>query len=218
MEPADDPNTDYKALVARGYDQCAAEYEAARRAGPVDALDLLTQRVPAGGRVLDLGCGAGVPVALALAQRYRVTGVDISAEQVRRAQRNVPAAEFIHADLMSAGLPAGHFDAAVAFYAIFHLPREEHAGLFARVRRWLKPGGYFLATLAEAAEAPYLEHDFFGATMYWSNYGLDDYRRLLAEAGFSLVDLGTLDHGYYPEASSPAEQHPLVLAQATEAP
>ena len=28
--------------------------------------------------VLDLGCGAGVPIARSLSRRYRVTGVDVS--------------------------------------------------------------------------------------------------------------------------------------------
>ncbi|MCX5096466.1 class I SAM-dependent methyltransferase [Streptomyces sp. NBC_00365] len=51
------------------------------------------------GTVLDLGCGSGVPVARALATAgHRVTGVDISEVQIRRAREFVPQAEFIRAD------------------------------------------------------------------------------------------------------------------------
>jgi cyclopropane fatty-acyl-phospholipid synthase-like methyltransferase len=40
--------------------------------------------------VLELGCGAGVPDTQRLASHFRVTGIDISAEQVRRARTAVP--------------------------------------------------------------------------------------------------------------------------------
>ena len=50
-------------------------------------LDLLMARLAPGGRVLDLGCGAGLPSTLRLSERFDVTGVDVSAEQLRRAAR-----------------------------------------------------------------------------------------------------------------------------------
>jgi 2-polyprenyl-3-methyl-5-hydroxy-6-metoxy-1,4-benzoquinol methylase len=49
--------------------------------------------------VLDLGCGAGVPVAREMIARgFKVTGVDISAQQIEQARRNVPEAQFIEGD------------------------------------------------------------------------------------------------------------------------
>ena len=76
--------------------------------------------------MLDIGCGAGVPVTQALSGRFAVTGVDISSEMVRQARANVPGATFIHGDITSVDFPDSSFDAVVAFYSIFHLPREEH--------------------------------------------------------------------------------------------
>ena len=52
------------------------------------------------GRVLVLGCGAGVPVACDLTTRgHAVVGVDGSAQQVVRARRDVPNAVFLEADM-----------------------------------------------------------------------------------------------------------------------
>jgi SAM-dependent methyltransferase len=113
-------------LVAAGYDDVADIYlerfgvSAVRRKW----LGRLTDRLPtAKGRVLDLGCGAGVPVARHLiALGHSVVGVDGSAEQIVRARRNVPEAVFIKADMCRITFEAGFFDAVGAFYSITHVP------------------------------------------------------------------------------------------------
>jgi cyclopropane fatty-acyl-phospholipid synthase-like methyltransferase len=212
VQPATDPSADYKFLVARGYDHCAARYNAARQGQRHPELAALIARLTPGAAVLDAGCGAGLPIARDLVQAgCRVTGVDLSAEQIRLARAHVPEAMFVHADLMATEFAPASFQAIVAYYAIFHLPRAEHAALFNRFRTWLRPGGYLLATVARAAEAGYTEPDFFGVTMYWSNYGLADYQALLASLGFDLRETAELSHGY--TTPSDPEHHPLLFAR-----
>jgi SAM-dependent methyltransferase len=213
LKSADDPTTGYKALVQRGYDRCAATYDQARQRGESPELALLTERLSAGATVLDVGCGAGVPIARTLARRFKVTGVDISGGMIARARANVPQATFIHADVMAVTFPPEHFDAVVAFYSIFHLPREEHPELLRRIHRWLRPGGYLLATLSAVDEAPYTDGDFFGETMFWSNYGLEAYEEILAGLGFSLLEMTGIGHGYGETYAGADEQHPLILAR-----
>ena len=212
MKPADDPGTDYCQLVRRGYDACAASYDAARRADAEPALSWITCRLEPGARVLDLGCGAGVPVTRQLAQAYRVLGVDLSPEMIARARAHVPMASFVCADAMDLDLEAESLDAVVSFYAVFHIPRERHRELFERIYGWLAPGGSFLATLAQRDEPAYTEEDFFGVTMYWSNYGLSRYLAMLRSTGFEIAHTGELGHGYGAEHETPAEHHPVVLA------
>ena len=176
-------------------------------------LDLLLESLEDGASVLDIGCGAGVPVTRALSGRFAVTGVDISGEMARQARANVPGASFIHGDITSVEFPDSSFDAVVAFYSIFHLPREEHADLFRRVHGWLKPGGYLMCTLTRYSEAAYTEDDFFGETMYWSNYGLEEYNEILAGLGFTLLRTSSIGHGYTEAQDTPPETHPLVFAR-----
>ncbi len=213
MIPATDPKVGYKVLVRKAYDSCAAAYAESRMAEPGNEIRGLSDRLNDGDAVLDIGCGAGVPIAKSLAARYRVTGVDVSPEMIRRAQQNVPAGNFKCADIMSTQLPPSSFDAVIAFYAIFHIPREEHPDLFRRVYRWLKPGGYLLCTLSHYSEEGYTEDDFFGVTMYWSNFSLGEYREILTEAGFVLVESKSTGSGYENAALETSENHPLVLAR-----
>ena len=63
------------------------------------------------------------------------------------------------------------------------MPRELLEGLFARVHRWLVPGGLFLTALGTSDTAGWTG-DFLGAPTYFSSYPPDTNTRLLAEAGF----------------------------------
>ena len=213
MRPANDPSIDYKALVQRGYDRCAAAYAESRMAEAHPELDLLGEHLEDGATVLDIGCGAGVPVTRALAGRFAVTGVDISSEMIRQAQAKVPGVNFVHGDIASVEFADSSFDAAAAFYSIFHLPREEHTVLFRRIHGWLKPGGHLMCTLTRDSEPAYTEDDFFGETMYWSNYGLEDYNEMLEGLGFGLLGTSSIGHGYTEAQHTLPETHPLVFAR-----
>ena len=91
--------------------------------------------------MLELGCGAGVPTTQRLAERFAVTGVDISARQIALARRNVPGATFMHADMTALAFAAETFDAVCAFYAFSHVPREEHAALLRQIAAGCTPSG-----------------------------------------------------------------------------
>lgn len=176
--------------VAAGYDRIAERYLrwVARIEGdPRDRMLVeFAERLTGGARVLDLGCGPGVPSTKALAQRFDVVGVDISEAQIGSARENVPEATFIHGDLAEIELPEASFDGVTALYSISHIPREEHARLFARIARWLVPGGLFLATLG-ATDSPHWIGEWLGVPMFFSSHDADTNRALLSAAGFTLV-------------------------------
>lgn len=174
--------------VEVGYDQIADQYLATKDADDPKTLAALADMVhtlPPGGAVLDIGCGAGIPVARWLARRFAVTGVDVSARQVELARQHVPAGTFIHADMAALEFPAATFDAVVAFYSIIHVPRAEQPALLQRIYRWLKPGGAFLATWAVREwEGEEVDWEGWGAGMWWSHYGADENLEMLHDAGF----------------------------------
>ena len=105
------------AAVRRGYDVVSLRYRADdAEPGQYAAWirDLLVT-LPSNSRVLDVGCGCGVPVARDLAAAGRdVTGVDVSGVQIQRARRLVPAARFLRADATTLRMPPESFDAVVA--------------------------------------------------------------------------------------------------------
>ena len=82
-----------------------------------------------------------------------------------------------------------------------------------RSARGLKPGGYLLTTVSQDHEEDYTEDDFFGVTMYWSNYGLDEYRTMLRDIGFEQLDIQTIGHGYDLAQAVAEKRRPLILAR-----
>ena len=147
--------------------------------------EAFSSRLNDGARILELGCGAGVPDTKLLAERFRVTGVDISGEQIARARMNVPAADFIQADFTALELEPGQFDAVAAFYSFNHVPRYLLVRLFARIHIWLVPGGLLLASFG-TSDTEAWTGDWLGTTMFFSSFPPETTRRLLSEAGFEL--------------------------------
>lgn len=180
-----------KRIVQDGYDVLAEAYLRVRSTDSEDVrlLDELSARLPDGARVLDAGCGAGVPVTRILSDRFRVVGVDISERQVALARQNVPNAEFIQTDLVTLDLPAASFDAIVSYYAIIHVPRQEHPELLANFYRMLAPGGLLLVSMGAGDNPDGTEDNWLdgGAPMYWSHYGREDNLRMTANVGFEIV-------------------------------
>ncbi len=210
---ADDPETDYRALVRRAYDRCAMDYAGQRcTTAEAEELNLITERLKPGSKILDVGCGAGIPIARHLAGMFSLTGIDISSNMIALARKNVLKAGFVSADVMEVEFPAGSFDAIVSFYAIFHIPRQEHLDLFRRFARWLRPGGLLFVTLARKDDGPgYTEDDFLGGTMYWSHFGPSTYKRFLTETGFRLEQEGVVGGGSG-GTDTQEEEHPFFFA------
>jgi SAM-dependent methyltransferase len=191
------------AIVQRGYDAIAEEFESWSTAnvGPKQRyLTELTRRLPDGARVLELGCGAGSTLAR-LAERFDVTGTDLSEEQLRRAAKRAPGATLLHGDLTSLELPPASFAAVASFYVLGHVPRERHATVYRLVAEWLAPGGLFLANMGVHDDAGTVEEWVGGAPMYFSSWPPETNRRLLAEAGFEVI-LDALETTHEPEGDT----------------
>lgn len=177
---------DPKRLVLAGYDDIADAYLERFGVSTVRQkwLGRLLDSLPAGGgSVLDLGCGAGIPVARDLAALgHTVVGVDGSAQQVVRARRNVPNARFIEADMCEAAFEAGSFDAVGAFYSITHVPPAQQAPLITSIATWLRPGGVLVASFGTGAAGEWTG-EWLGTKMFFGHCGEVETLRYLADAG-----------------------------------
>jgi SAM-dependent methyltransferase len=177
-------------LVGAGYDAMTDTWEAWKDEIEDDPRaewrDELVARLPVGARVVELGCGGGATETKLLAERFRLTGVDLSVEQLRRARERVPDVEFLLADFTAIDFEPGSLDAVASFYAFNHVPRDLLAGLFTRIHRWLVPAGLFLTTLG-TSDTPNWTGDFLGAPTYFSSFPPKTNTRLLVEAGFELL-------------------------------
>jgi SAM-dependent methyltransferase len=177
--------------VERGYDAIAERYadHILANRGPEtyfrSFLDRVLARIREGGRVLDLGCGAGL-VTAELVRRAGVVALDRSAVQLSLTRANAPQALLVRADMADVAFEPGSFDAVVAFWTLIHVQRDLHASVLSNVHGWLRPEGLFAGTLGTSDSPEDLEEDFFGARMSWSHFDAETNRRLVAGAGFDV--------------------------------
>lgn len=177
-------------IIARGYDQVADEYaalESAEAPWPrLKRVRAFAADLPQGSRILDVGCGNGLPATRELALIHEVTGVDISEEQIARASANVPTATFIRGDVREVDLPVGAFDSIVALYLIDNIAREDYRALFRRLSELLRPNGRLLLS-AEPGEDPWQPYTWLGVPMFINTVPTHELVQLLEEAGLSVM-------------------------------
>lgn len=139
-----------------------------------------------GAAVLDVGCGSGRPIARCLADSgYAVTGVDSSPEMIALFRSNLPGAAAEVADMRSLDL-GRRFGGVIAWDSFFHLVPDEQRLAFAVFRDHAQPGAPLLFTTGPAAGESIgtLEGD----ALYHASLDPDEYRLLLGQAGFEVVE------------------------------
>ncbi len=150
-------------------------------------LDMFTPLLHKGAKVLDLGCGNGIPAAKLLVERgFSVTGVDISEVQISRAKELVPQGFYICCDMATLDFQPSYFHAVISLHAVTHLPLEQQPLLLARVANWMKRGGYFLFTGGISAWTG-TDENWKGVRMFWSHADQQTYCELLGKLGFDLL-------------------------------
>ena len=168
-------------------------------------VDRILRDVPPNAEVLDLGCGTGVPIAKYIVEKgYRVIGVDQSKEMLEIARREVPKAEFIHADMIQIEFNR-RFAAAIAWDSAFHVERKYHSGIYHKVANCLEAGARFLLSVGGKAPEEItagtegLTSEMFGETFFYSGYDPAFARNLIEKAGFE-IELWEVDdpssHGH----------------------
>jgi len=174
-------------IVRKGYDKIAKEYQADRHIfDNRKELEELASLLPKNGKVLDVGCGAGVPfVRFLVKSGFDVAGVDFSESMLKLAGRNVPEAGFLKQDMTRLGFQNNSFDGVTASYSIIHVPKEKHSSLFQSFHRVLKPKGIMLVSMGydewEATE------EYYGVNMFWSHYNPEKSLQIVENAGFQTI-------------------------------
>jgi ubiquinone/menaquinone biosynthesis C-methylase UbiE len=183
--------SDAKEVVRQGYNRIAKQYVEWAKSVRTDErqryTNVLLNSLPAGASLLELGCGSGDPTTRQLAERFAITGVDLSERQIALAKSNVPNTAFLRCDMTQLHFSPASFNAVAAFYAITHVPREEHPTLLGKIAEWLKPGGLFVASMSTGSLAGAIEDDWLGAPMYFSGHDERTNRRMVEDVGLAIL-------------------------------
>ncbi len=160
--------------------------------------------------LLDLGCGTGQPVATYFADAgFRIIGVDQSSAMLALARQRLPMHQWLLGTLED--FPAiSNVAAVVAWDSLFHIPREQHAHIFRRVRTALPVGGRFALTIG-GSEHPAFTDVMFGHTFFYDSFPPKQVAALLETAGFRVVHESYLNH---PDGARDKGRVALVAAAA----
>lgn len=160
------------------YDARAGEYAQLDTTGAAsESLTAFMALLPAGGRVLDLGCGPGTSARYMAQAGLVVDAMDASAEMVALAARidGVTAWQASFDDLEAEGV----YDAIWANFSLLHAPRADLPRHLSAIHRALKPGGVVHIAVKEGTGEA---RDRLGRR--YAYYTLPEMTDLLGAAGF----------------------------------
>jgi ubiquinone/menaquinone biosynthesis C-methylase UbiE len=176
----------------REYDLIAEWYASERvdQTG-VPEVTALAQSISIGGRVLDIGCGNGIPITRALlVAGHRVIGLDSSSKMLARFRANCPDTPAVQGVVQSCPFADNSFDAAIAWGVMFYLNPDEAIKAIASVSRVLKAGAPYLFTSGDVEGGYTAKEDTMNGVMFrYFSFSVASYRRILGEHGFTLVDV-----------------------------
>jgi len=178
-----------ESYLKQKYDQMAESYMESRSSFDNTAqLEELAGLIPPHSRVLDLGCGTGLPVAKFFADRgHEVIGVDLSDKMIELARKNVSSAEFYVDNILNLVFDKDCFDLIVSFYCLFHFKKEKQLEVFHKIVNWLRIKGYSYFTLATEEYTGKADFegtiDFEGNVLPYSHYSVEDYQRIIRNLG-----------------------------------
>lgn len=184
----------YAAMAADAADRIVDLYHRHARAWAQDRgtaliegawLDRFGGLVAPGGAILDIGCGAGEPLARYLVERgHPVTGLDSSSEMIALCRARFPDQDWCVGDMRALAL-GRTFDGLLAWDSFFHLRHEDQRRMFPLFRTHATPGAALMFTSGPAHGVSV--GDYRGEPLYHASLDAAEYRALLDGNGFEVV-------------------------------
>ncbi|MDF1778389.1 MAG: class I SAM-dependent methyltransferase [Rhizobiaceae bacterium] len=190
------------------YERNAQRFDAERPKGLHERLwlDRFLDGLPPGGKILDLGCGAGMPIAAYfMGKGFAVTGLDASAAMIQLAKSVMPDGDWREGDMRGLDLNET-FDGIIGWNSFFHLTRPEQRDVLPRLARHLETNGRLMLTVGpENGEAVGQVGD---DRIYHASLSPDEYASILLVNQLAIKDFVIED----PQC----DFQTILLAQKTE--
>ena len=169
------------------YDRNATAFDAQRARVLYEQkwLDRFGSLLPTGGHILDLGCGAGEPIArYYIDHGYEVTGLDFSGAMLAIAKERFPNNEWILGDMRSFSLDR-QFDGIIGWNSFFHLSQDDQRATLGILVNHLRPGGVLMLTVGP--EAGEVTGHVNGELVYHASLSRIAYTSILNEYGVDVI-------------------------------
>jgi SAM-dependent methyltransferase len=148
-------------------------------------LDRFLALLPQRASVLDIGCGAGEPIACyMIEQGCLVTGIDSSSALIGNCKDRFPDQEWLVADMRTLSLDR-RFDGILAWDSFFHLSPDDQRRMFPNFRRHAIAQAALMFTSGHSHGE--IISTYKGELLYHGSLDGAEYRSLLHENGFEVV-------------------------------
>lgn len=182
---------DFSALAAQTqdvYERQAERFDAERARALIERkwLRRFEELLPQRATILDVGCGAGEPIAqYFIGQGHRLTGIDYAACMIDRVRARFPAHAWQLGDMRQLDL-GQRFDGLIGWHSFFHLTPDEQRQTLPRLAAHLDPGGALMLTVGP--EAGEVVGHVGGEAVYHSSLAQREYQEIFQSLGLEVVD------------------------------
>ena len=197
MAPLRSPHDSTTQLVLQTIDayersakECVARWSKRRHRRPPLLAEWLTH-LPADASLLDIGCGGGQDAGDLGQRGYRVVGVDRTSALLLAGRRRYRSLPLVRADLRSLPFQAMAFDGLWAAASLMHLPKPDARRLLADLRKLVRPGGLFAATVTYGMKSR-LVTDGWVPGRYFARWKKDELARAVRRAGWTILELNVV--------------------------
>ncbi|MBX7151553.1 class I SAM-dependent methyltransferase [bacterium] len=154
---------------------------------------LIREFVRPGMEVLELGCGTGITSKKILECGAKVTGIDLSENNIRFAKAVVKGGNFLAQDVLTLNLNKV-FDVITLFDFMEHIPKEHHTHLFNIVRSHCHSSTVIIINIPNPRSLAYLrEHQPDALQIVDEEVTIDDFAALCRQAGLYIQRYVTND-------------------------
>ncbi len=148
-------------------------------------LNLIVNSIPAGSSVLDLGCGAGEPIAQFFIDKgFKVTGIDGSKKMIELCKKRFPNEQWIVSDMRDINLNQ-QFEIVLAWHSFFHLDHDSQRKMFKIFSEHTKLDGVLAFTSGEKEDEIWSDNG--GQQLYHASLSTNEYKKLLDENSFKVL-------------------------------
>jgi SAM-dependent methyltransferase len=186
----------YKTITKASYQATAEDFTRnVADLAPMESIKKFVSLLPAGAKIIDIGCGSGRDAKIFTEKGVSVLGIDFCQNFIDIAKINAPGAEFQLVDIETATFEPSSFDGAWACCSLLHIPKKILPHVLKNIYSALKEGGHFYLTLKKGSgetlekDLRYEGGDF---VKFWSFFEEKELQDLMESANFKILECVTV--------------------------